>query len=125
MSVPGDADDLPDGEGIQESADNLEDMDEDVSGGLRTYARAYVTGLFFLIAGAFAVSVYLGFIDFTLTLTADVAVGWVVEYLVIGVVGAFLLFTFAMVLISIPASFTAALVRFAGGIVEAGQSDDE
>lgn len=123
MSVP-DTDDV-DGEEIQESADDLEEMDDEVSTGLRTYARAYVTGLFLLIVGAFAASVYLGFVNVTLNLTADVAVGWLVEYLAIGVAGAFLFFTFAMVLISIPASFTAALVRFAGGIVEAGQSDDD
>lgn len=125
MSVPDDADDLPDGEGIQESADNLEDLDEDVSTGLRTYARAYVTGLFALIVLAFASAVYFDFISVSLALTAELSVGYLIEYLAIAVVVLFVFFTAAMVLIAIPASLTAALVRFAGGIVEAGQSDDD
>lgn len=125
MSVPDDADDLPDGEGIQESADNLEDLDEDVSTGLRTYARAYVTGLFALIVLAFASAVYFDFISVSLVLTAELSVGYLIEYLAIAVVVLFVFFTAAMVLIAIPASLTAALVRFAGGIVEAGQSDDD
>ena len=125
MSVPDDADDLPDGEGIQESADNLEEMDDEVSTGLRTYARAYVTGLFALIVLALASAVYFDFVSLSVALSADVSVGYLVEYLAIAVVALFVFFTAAMVLIAIPASFTAALVRFAGGIVEAGQSDDE
>lgn len=125
MSVPDDADDLPDGEGIQESADSLEEMDDEVTTGLRTYARAYVTGLFALIVLAFASAVYFDFVSLSVALSADVSVGYLVEYLATAVVALFVFFTAAMVLIAIPASFTAALVRFAGGIVEAGQNDDE
>ncbi|AGM11891.1 hypothetical protein DNAM5_28 [Haloarcula californiae tailed virus 1] len=125
MSVPDDADDLPDGEGIQESADSLEEMDDEVTTGLRTYARTYVTGLFVVLVLGFAAAVYFDFISFSLNLTADVSVGYLVEYLAIAIVVLFVFFTAAMVLIAIPASFTAAIVRFAGGIVEAGQSEDD
>lgn len=125
MSVPDDADDLPDGEVIQEGADDLETMDDEVSTGLRTYARAYITGLFVLILLGFGAAVYFDFVSVTLDLTAQVSVGYLVEYLAIAMVVIFVFFTAAMVLIAIPASFTAALVRFAGGIVEAGQSEDE
>lgn len=123
MSVP-DTEDV-DGEQVEEAADSLEEMDDEVSRGLRTYARAYITGLFLLIIVSFGVAVYFDYITVAVNLTADASVGWLVEYLAIGVVGAFLFFTFAMTLISIPASFTAAVVRFAGGIVQAAEGDNE
>jgi len=108
-----------DSEDFDQAADDIEDAD--VSQAQRFTATGYLIALFLILGAAIAVAVHFGYIDPDITVTATVSVGWILEYLVAGLVAAFLLFTGAMVLVAIPVSISAAIIRFAGGIAESGE----
>lgn len=120
---PKDVIDNVDEQDIDQAADDIEEAD--VSRSQRFTATAYLIGLFVTIGLALVAAVYFGYIDPSLTVTGEVSVGWVVEYLVAGIVAVFLLFTAAMVLVAIPVSISSAIIRFAAGIAESGSGDDQ
>ena len=111
-----------------EAADGLEDADEDITTNQRWYAKAYLTALFggavVLLVGGTAALYAVGALSLDVDVALSVDVGWVVEYIVAGLAAAFLLWTFAMILVALPGSFVAAVVRFAAGVAEAGQRGD-
>lgn len=119
---PKDVIDNVDEQDIDQAADDIEEAD--VSRGQRFTATAYLIGLFATIGLALVAAVYFGYIDPSLTVTGEVSIGWVVEYLVAGIVAVFLLFTGAMVLVAIPVSISSAIIRFAAGIAESGNNDE-
>jgi hypothetical protein len=94
-------------EQIQES---LEQSDKDIGMASRTFATAYIMALLTLLSGGFVASVYYGYITPNITLTATVDVGWVIEYLVMGIVALILIWSASMVLVALPGSFIAGTV---------------
>lgn len=102
---------MTDQEQIDEAAEDLEDATEDVSRGLRWYAKIYLTVLFLGIVAAIGGAVYFGYINPNITVTATVEVGYLLEYVAMGLTGAFLLWTAAMILVALPGSFTANVVK--------------
>lgn len=122
MTDVDDAVDRVESEDLDQAADDIEDAD--VSTAQRFTATGYLVGLFATIGVGFVAAVYFDYIDPYIELTATVSVGWVLEYLVAGIVAVFLVFTGAMVLVAIPVSITSAIVRFAAGIAESGRNDE-
>ena len=114
-----------DTQALEDSADKLEDIDRDVSRGMRWYAKIYLTTLFAGIVAAAVAAIYFGILNLDLTVSAVFEIGWILEYVAIGIAAAFLFWTFAMIIVVLPGSFSAGLVRFAAGIAEAGQGNSE
>jgi hypothetical protein len=111
----------PDSEDFDQAADDIEDAD--ISTTQRFTATGYLIALFITLGVTILAGIKFGYIDPAITITATLSIGWILEYLVAGLVAAFLLFTGAMVLVAIPVSLSAALIRFAGGIAESGEDD--
>lgn len=110
---------------VDQAGEHLEEATEDVGRGLRWYAKAYLTVLFFGIVGFFVAALWVGFIDLNLTLTASVSVGWVVEYLIVAVAAVFVIWTAAMVLVALPGSFISGVVSAIARIADAYQMPDD
>lgn len=121
MTDPTDTLDNVSEDDLDQAADDLEEAD--VSRSQRFTATAYLIGLFVSIGLALVAAVYFDYVEPSLTITGEVSVGWVVEYLVAGIVAVFLIFTAAMVLVAIPVSISSAIVRFAAGIAESGNDE--
>jgi len=105
---------------------DIDDADEDVTRTQRWWAYAQLAALFggVLLAGVAAVA--FGIVDPSITVSASVNIGWVVEYAIIGFVGAFLLYVFALILIALPGSILSLLGGLAFGVAQAGgYIDDE
>jgi len=120
---PGDVADTVDEADIDQAADDLEAAD--VSQAQRFTATGYLVALFITLGVVIALAIHWGYITPDITVTATVSVGWVLEYLVAGLVAAFLAFTGTMVLVAIPVSISAAIIRFAGGIAASGGDDEQ
>lgn len=121
MTDPTDTLDNVSEDDLDQAADDLEEAD--VSRSQRFTATAYLIGLFVSIGLALVAAVYFDYVEPSLTITGEVSVGWVLEYLVAGIVAVFLIFTAAMVLVAIPVSISSAIVRFAAGIAESGNDE--
>jgi uncharacterized membrane protein YdjX (TVP38/TMEM64 family) len=105
---------------------DIDDADEDVTRTQRWWAYAQLAALFggVILAGVAAVA--FGIVDPSITVSATVDIGWVVEYAIIGFVGAFLLYVFALILIALPGSILSLLGGLAFGVASAGgYIDDE
>jgi hypothetical protein len=63
-------------------------------------------------------SVVTGIVPVEITLVASVSVGWVIEYLIIGLSAAFLLYVFALIFTFMPGSMTTAIAALAFGIAK-------
>lgn len=122
MSDVDDAISQVESEDLDQAADDIEDAD--VSSEQRFTATAYLIALYLTIGAGLVAAIYFGYIDPYIELTATASVGWALEYLVGGLVAIFLVFTGAMVLVALPVSISAALVRFAAGIAESGSNDE-
>jgi len=104
----------------------IDDADEDVTRTQRWWAYIQLAALFggVLLAGVAAVA--FGIVDPSISVSASVNIGWVVEYAIIGFVGAFLLYVFALILIALPGSILSLLGGLAFGVAQAGgYIDDE
>lgn len=75
-----------------------------------TFARIYLVTLFLTLVGGVALAVETGYLTPDLTITATVSVGTYIEYLVAGLVAAFLLFTFVQILRLTGVSFANSLI---------------
>ena len=112
-------------EQVDRAADNLGDAADSGGRTLRVYAALYLTVLFVGMAGAAAASVYFGFVSPSITVTAEVSVGWLLEYLAIGLVALFLVFTAAMVLLLLPGNFVSGTTRAIARIADAYEIPEE
>jgi len=80
---------------------------EDPGGGLKPlkpgkpwqvqFAYAWFVLLILVLIGGFGASIWLGIVNIQATFTFQASLGWVLEYLVAGLVAVFLLFTFVQV----------------------------
>lgn len=104
---------------VDEAAERLDEAQQDVSRGLSWFARVYLVTLFATIVAGVVLLVYLGFVQFGFTFQATVDIGWLLEYLAIGLVALFLLWTGAMVLVALPGSFVAGTIRGIARIADA------
>jgi len=105
---------------------DIDQADEDVTTEQRWWAYAQLAALFggVILAGVAAVA--FGIVDPSISVSASVNIGWVVEYAIIGFVGAFLLYVFALILIALPGSILSLLGGLAFGVAQAGgYIDDE
>lgn len=105
---------------------DIDQADEDVTRTQRWWAYAQLAALFggVILAGVAAVA--FGIVDPSITVSATVDIGWVVEYAIIGFIGAFLLYVFALILIALPGSILSLLGGLAFGVAQAGgYIDDE
>lgn len=102
----------------EQTAQNLEDADDDVTRTQRWFAKGYLTVLFALLISAIGLSVYLGIVSPSITVEAHANIGWIIEYLALFLVVAFIVFTTAMILIALPGSIMAAMVRTAARIAD-------
>jgi hypothetical protein len=102
-----------------EAGEQLEEATEDVTRGTRWYARTYLTVLFALVVAGVVGSVAFGYLDPHLTITATVDVGWLLEYLAMGVAAVFIVWTVAMVLIALPGLFLSGVISAAARIADA------
>ena len=113
-----------DGEPIDEAAEGLEASDEDVTSETRSRAFRVLVSFYSLALAGLVAAVQLGYISPTITVTATVDAGWVIEYLLAGLAGLLFVFLAASLLIWLPGSFMAGVVRAAYGIaVEGGYVD--
>lgn len=110
-----------DGDDLDQAAEDIEDAD--ISKTQRFTATTYLIALFVTIGVAIVAAIWFDYIQLHIDATATVQVGWILEYLVAGIAAAFLVFTGAMVLVALPVSISAAIIRFAGGIAESGRDD--
>jgi len=99
---------------------DLDQADEDVTRTQRWWAYAQLAALFGGVILAGVASVAFGIVDPSITVSASVNIGWVVEYAIIGFVGAFLLYVFALILIALPGSILSLLGGLAFGVAQAG-----
>lgn len=97
-------------ETTEEIQESLKQSDKDIGMASRTFATAYIMALLTLLSGGFIASIYYGYITPDITLTATVDVGWVIEYLVMGIVALILIWSASMVLVALPGSFIAGTV---------------
>lgn len=97
-------------ETTEEIQESLKQSDKDIGMVSRTFATAYIMALLTLLSGGFIASIYYGYITPDITLTATVDVGWVIEYLVMGIVALILIWSASMVLVALPGSFIAGTV---------------
>jgi len=95
-----------------------EDVGDDVSWWQQLGATAYLVALYASIGVALAAGVWLGYITPDITVTATVSAGWVLEYIIGGLAGGFLLFTFGMLLAALPGSIIGLFGSIAYGIAE-------
>lgn len=110
----------------KEVQEDIAESDEDVTGLMRLGAGAQLAFLFISIIGALVAGVYFGYINPDVTLVASINIGWVLEYLIIGISAAVVIYIFALVLIVLPGSVLNALAGIAYGIASAGgYIDDE
>ncbi|AFH21985.1 hypothetical protein OSG_eHP14_00025 [environmental Halophage eHP-14] len=114
----------------QDTAEDIqteaEQADEDVTKEQRWWAYLQLAVIFGIIAGGIALAIYLDVIALSLTLSADASVGWVLEYLVAGIVAAFLLYIAMLILIAAPGSIISLGASVAYGIAESqGLIDDD
>lgn len=94
---------------------------EDPGGGLKPlkpgkpwqvkFAYAYFLLIFIGVVGSLAASMWLGYVDIQATFTFQAELGWVLEYLALGLVAVFLLFTFIQVVRITGIGFIQGLVR--------------
>jgi len=116
MSIdPGDIDT----EQVDEGAEQIEEATEDVDSSLRTYAKAYWTALLLGIVLLGVGAYFVGIIDPQIAVTAEVSIGYVVEYVVLGFGILFILFTAGMAVVIFPGTFTAGLIRGLARIADA------
>lgn len=111
--------DVADAVNVEEAAQAAEEADKGVTANVRRFAYVYLTVLFSGIAAAIVLSIFFGFLEPNLVLTGEVSVGWIVEYLVLGLVAIFLTFTALMMFVALPGSIIGGAIRIAGGIGQA------
>jgi uncharacterized membrane protein YdjX (TVP38/TMEM64 family) len=99
---------------------DLDQADEDVTRTQRWWAYAQLAALFggVILAGVAAIA--FGIVDPSITVSASVNIGWIVEYAIVGFVAAFLLYVFALILIALPGSILSLLGGLAFGVAQAG-----
>jgi len=103
----------------------LEQADADVTDRQRWWAFAQLAALFGGILLSLAALVLLGIVDLSITATFDVSAGWILEYLLLGLVVAFLLYVAMLLLIAAPGSILSLAGAVAYGIAESQGLIDE
>lgn len=105
---------------------DIAESDEDVSTLMRLSAGAQLVGLFVFIAIGILFAVLAGIIAPSIVITATINVGWVIEYIIIALAAAFVLYIFALVIIVLPGSVLNLLGGLAyGAAVAAGLVDSD
>ena len=102
----------------EQTANDLEAVDEDVTTSQRWYAYAYLTVLFSLIVASIAAAVYFGILSPSIRVEAVANIGWILEYVALFIAIAFVVFTTAMVLIALPGSIMGGMVRVVARIAD-------
>jgi hypothetical protein len=105
MSSTGDPDDRGDGYGS-----NLQPLKPGKPWQV-SFAYAYFVGLILLVVTGFSVALYLGIIELHASLSFQVDLGWVVEYLAAILLAAFALFTFVQIVRITGIGFIRGLIR--------------
>lgn len=105
----------------KEIKEDFESADEGISTKMRLTAGAQLVILFVAVVAGIALSISTGLITPSIVITATVNIGWIVEYLVIAVSGAFVLYVFTLLVIVMPGSILNLLGGLAyGAAVAAG-----
>lgn len=105
----------------KEIKEDFESADEGISTKMRLTAGAQLVILFVAVVAGVALSISTGLITPSIVITATVNIGWIVEYLVIAVSGAFVLYVFTLLVIVMPGSILNLLGGLAyGAAVAAG-----
>lgn len=76
-----------------------------------SFAYAYFVGLILLVVTGFSLALYLGIIELQASLSFQVDLGWVVEYLAAILLAAFALFTFVQIVRITGIGFIRGLIR--------------
>lgn len=106
--------------------EDLEESDEDVTTAMRLSAGVQLVALFIAIGAALILAVTTGIITPSIAIAATINIGWVIEYLIIAIVAAFILYVFALLIIVLPGSVLNFLAGLAyGAAVAAGLIDTE
>jgi len=107
---------------IQDAADQA---DEDVTDRQRWWAFAQLAAIFGVVAVAIGLAIWLDVVALSLSVSAAVSIGWILEYLVLGFVAAFLVYLAMLLLIAAPGSLITLGASVAYGIAESqGLIDD-
>jgi ABC-type multidrug transport system fused ATPase/permease subunit len=114
----------------EETAEDIQDAatqaDEDVTDRQRWWAFAQLAAIFGLVAVAIGLAIYFDVVALSLSVSAAVSIGWIIEYLVLGFVVAFLLYLAMLLLIAAPGSLISLGASVAYGIAESqGLVDNE
>jgi uncharacterized membrane protein YjjP (DUF1212 family) len=107
-----DQDSKVDEETAEDIQEDLAESDEDVSRVMRLSAGVQLVVLFVAIAAALVLAVLSGLITPSIAISATVNIGWVVEYLIIALAAAFIIYVFALLIIVLPGS----VLDFLGGL---------
>jgi hypothetical protein len=109
-------------EDIQDAADQA---DEDVTDRQRRWAFVQLAAIFAVVAAAIGLAIYFDVVALSLSVSAAVSIGWILEYLVLGFVAAFLIYLAMLLLIAAPGSLISLGASVAYGIAESqGLIDD-
>jgi hypothetical protein len=109
----------PDIDQVDEAADEISGATAGTTEAGRWFARAYVVGLLVLVVGGFSGLLYLGVLDLSVSLTAEVTVGWVVEYIVAGMGLLLVAFTAFMVVKAAGGNLVASVIRGGARLADA------
>jgi len=110
-------------EDIQDAADQA---DADVTDRQRWWAFAQLAAIFAIVALAIGLAIWLDVVALSLSVSAAVSIGWILEYLVLGFVAAFLIYLAMLLLIAAPGSLISLGASVAYGIAESqGLVEDE
>lgn len=106
-------------EQVDEAAETLGDASNAGGSRIRFYAKLYLTVLFGGALLSLVVAVWTGIIDPSLSVSASVQIGWLVEYVLIGFAALFFVWTASMLLIALPGAFVSGAVSAIARIADA------
>jgi hypothetical protein len=106
-------------EQIDEAGEAIEDAQENVGRGMQWYARAYTTALFSILIIGLVATVHFGIVSPSVTVSATLELGWLLEYVAIFIAALFAFFTASMALIALPIGFVSGILSAAARIAKA------
>lgn len=110
----------------KEIQEDIAESDEDVTRGQRWFAGIQLALFFLGLVATGALSIYFGYVNPDLSVTATVDVGWIIEYIVAAVAAIFVLWLVTNLVIYLPGSVLNALGGVAFGLAKsAGYVEEE
>jgi hypothetical protein len=110
---------------VDEAGEAIEDAQEDVGRGMQWYARAYTTVLFSILIIGLVATVHFGIVSPSVTVSATLELGWLLEYVAIFIAALFTFFTASMALIALPIGFVSGILSAAARIADANDLQNE